>query len=89
MEVRIIRATCPTPVEREFLLQGPVVIIGGHSIVVCVNEFSEFLSRLYRAYCSLSCQSYGDAMRTTITCEVNKRKFFVKVVDGGLLYGEL
>ena len=89
MEIRIIRATCPIPVEREFLLQGPVSIIDGHSIIVTVDEFRQFLSRLYRAYCSLSRQSYGDAMRCTITCEVKQRKFFVKVEDGGLRYGEL
>lgn len=89
MQVRIIRATCPTPVEREILLQGPVTINGGHSIIVHVDEFRQFLSRLYRAYCSLSRQSYGDAMRCTITCEVLGHKFFVKVEDGGLRYGEL
>lgn len=77
------------PVGREFLLRGPVVVLNDVSITVEVDEFYDFLSRLYRAYCALSRQSYGDAMRSTITCEVLGRKFFVKVEDGGLRYGEL
>lgn len=89
MEVRIIRATCPTPVEREFIIQGPEALVKDNSVIVQVDEFRQFLSRLYRAYCSLSRQSYGDAMRCTIVCEVLQRKFYVKVVDGGLQYGEL
>jgi len=89
MEVRIVRATCPTPVEREFILQGPEVLVVDHSIIVQVGEFRQFLSRLYHAYCSLSRQSFGDAMRCTIKCEVLGHKFFVKVEDGGLRYGEL
>lgn len=89
MKVLIMRATCPTVVEREFVLQGPVTYVDKDVIEVEVCEFRCFLSRLYRAYCSLSRQSYGDAMRCTIQCTVRNHAFFVKVEDGGLRYGEL
>lgn len=89
MIVSIVRATCPTVVEREFILHAPRSTVTYARVAVVVDEFTQFLGYLYRAYASLSCQSYGMAMRVTITCEVNGRKFFVKVEDGGLRYGEL
>lgn len=58
-------------------------------ISVVVDEFPQFLSYLYHAYAELSRWSYGVCLRVPITCEVNGRKFFVKVEEGGLRYGEL
>lgn len=89
MIVSIVRASCPSVVEREFVLHVKQCSITATRIAVCVDEFTDFLSCLYRSYASLSRQSYGFAMRCTITCEVGGHKFFVKVVDGGLRYGEL
>lgn len=93
MTVTIIRATCPTPVEREFILQegfGPVVITD-NKVSVDVDEFTDFLSRLYHAYCALSRQSYPQAMRCRLECVVRDHRFFVKVDEqlGGIRYGEL
>lgn len=79
----------PTVLEREFILHAVRPSVTSTRISVCVDVFPEFLRYLYRAYAALSRQSYGDAMRMRITCEVNGRKFFVKVEDGGLRYGEL
>ena len=93
MIVNIIRATCPTPVEREFILQEGYgsVIVTDNKVSVEVDEFTGFLSRLYHAYCALSRQSYPEAMRCSLECVVRDRRFFVKVDEqlGGLRYGEL
>lgn len=93
MIVNIIRATCPTPVEREFILQEGYgsVVVTDNIVSVDVDEFTEFLSRLYHAYCALSRQSYPQAMRCRLECVVRDRRFFVKVDEqlGGLRYGEL
>lgn len=87
MIVSIVRASCPTAVEREFILHAKQPTVSAIRISVVVDEFTQFLSYLYRAYAALSRQSYGEAMRIGITCEVNGRKFNVKVEDGGLRYG--
>lgn len=89
MIVSIARATCPTPVEREFILHAKMATITYTRISVVVDEFTQFLSYLYRAYAELSRRDYPVCMRCTITCLVNERKFFVKVEEGGLRYGEL
>lgn len=89
MIVSIVRATCPTPVEREFILHAPLATVTYARVSVVVDEFRQFLSYLYRAYTELSRWDYGFCMRSTITCEVNGRKFFVRVENGGLRYGEL
>lgn len=92
MIVTIIRATCPTPVEREFVLQegfGPAIVTD-NKVSVEVDEFVVFLRRLYRAYCAVSRQSYPHAMRCRLECRVRDKRFFVKVDEqlGGLRYGE-
>lgn len=89
MIVSLVRATTPTVLEREFILEASKPTITSTRISVCVDAFPQFLRALYHAYASLSRQSYGDVMRMTITCEVNGRKFFVRPEDGGLRYGEL
>lgn len=89
MIVSIVRATCPTPVEREFILHAPMSTVTYSRVSVAVDEFTQFLSYLYRAYAELSRWDNGFSMRCPVTCEVNGRKFFVKVEDGGLRYGEL
>lgn len=89
MIVSIVRASCPTPVEREFILHAKMPTVSDCRVSVVVDEFRQFLSYLYRAYAELSRWDYGSCMRSTITCEVNGRKFFVRVEDGGLRYGEL
>lgn len=87
MIVSIVRASCPTVLEREFILHSVRPSVSAVRISVVVDEFTQFLSYLYRAYASLSRQSYGEVMRMSITCEVNGRKFSVRVEDGGLRYG--
>ena len=92
MIVAIIRATCPTAVEREFVLQegfGPAIVTD-NVLAVDVDEFHSFLRRMYRAYCSLSRQSEPQAMRCRIECVVNGHRFYVKVDEqlGGIRYGE-
>lgn len=89
MVVSIVRASCPTVLEREFVLHAVRPTVSVTRISVVVDEFTQFLSYLYHAYAALSRQSYGEVMRMRITCEVNGRKFGVKVMDGGLRYGEL
>lgn len=89
MIVSIVRASCPTPVEREFILHAKLATITYTRVSVVVDEFTQFLSYLYRAYAELSRWDYPVCMRCAITCEVNGRKFFVKVEEGGLRYGEL
>lgn len=88
MIVSLVRASVPTVLEREFVLHAVRPAVTATRISVIVDEFYQFLHYLYRAYASLSCQSYGDAMRIRITCEVDGRKFWVRVEDGGLRYGE-
>lgn len=89
MIVSLIRATTPTPLEREFVLSAKQPSVTATRISVCVDEFPQFMSYLYHAYANLSRQSFGDAMRCRITCEVNGNKFWVKVEDGGLRYAKL
>lgn len=89
MIVSIVRATCPTPVEREFILHAYMATVTYTRISVVVDEFRQFLHYIYAAYAELSRWDYAFCMKNTITCEVNGRKFFVKVEDGGLRYGEL
>lgn len=89
MIVSLVRASVPTVLEREFVLHAIRTEVTSTRISVCVDEFFEFLHYLYHAYASLSRKSHGEAMRMTIICEVNGRKFFVRVEDGGLRYGEV
>lgn len=89
MIVSIVRATCPTPVEREFILHAYMATVTYARVSVVVDEFRQFLSYLYKAYAELSRWDNSFSMRCTITCEVDGRKFFVRVEDGGLRYGEL
>lgn len=89
MIVSIVRATCPTPVEREFILHASMATVTHARVSVVVDEFRQFLHYLYAAYAELSRWDYDFCMRCTITCEVDGRKFFVRVENGGLRYGEL
>lgn len=89
MIVSIVRASCPTPVAREFIKHAKMATITSTRVAVVVDEFTQFLSYLYRAYAELSRWDYSFCMHCTITCEVNEQKFFVKVEDGRLRYGEL
>ena len=89
MIVSIVRATCPTPVEREFILHAYVTTVTFSRLSVIVDDFHQFLHYLYGAYAELSRWDYAFCMQNTINCEVNGRKFFVRVEKGGLRYGEL
>lgn len=89
MVVSLVRATTPTPLEREFILNAKMPTVSATRISVCVDEFRQFMSYLYRAYAALSRQSYGDVMRCRITCEVDGVKFWVMVEGNGLRYAKL
>lgn len=90
MLVSILRATCPTVVEREIALYAKKIVYTLNRINVEVGGFREFLSIFYHAYANLSRQS-GEDVRTgmllPVRCEVDGIVFFVHCEDGGVRYG--
>lgn len=87
MIVSIVIHATSVHVRREVLLSGRHVVITRGRMNLEVTEFTEFLRIMYRAYASLSRQSYGYAMRIRAVCEVGLNRFWVKPDGNGLRYG--
>lgn len=89
MIVSIVMASSPTTFLREFTLSARDVYVSNARLNVCVDEFTDFLSIMYRTFARLSRGSESICMRLPVICEVKGHRFFVRVVEGGIRYGEL
>lgn len=88
MIIMIDRQATPVAMRREMLLSFGRILVTTLTISVEVPEFPSFLHYVYHAWAELSRGSEGDAVRLPLRCVVNGRRFWVRVEDGGIRYGE-